>query len=142
MSVWSKMNHSCHYFNHFCNKFYRLRLPWKLFCLRCLLSYFSQIYTFLWNGEVLDELNMATVCQFENRIKYFMENCSEHYCLNIIVNVSSFIPLNNNVNTSVKYYRKQALNKKLKLMREAMKYFTKKLLGHEIFSSMIHWALK
>ena len=27
-------------------------------------------------------------------------------------------------------------------MRGAMKYFLKKLLGHEIFSSMVSWATK
>ena len=34
------------------------------------------------------------------------------------------------------------LNKKLKLMGEAMKYFLKKLPGHKIFSSMVSWATK
>ena len=53
----------------------------------------------------------------------------------IIVNISSFRPLNNNVNTTLKYYRKQALKKKL--MGRIMNFFTKKKLGHEIFSSMI-----
>ena len=48
------------------------------------------------------------------------------YCLNINVNISSFSPLINNVNTTLKYFHKQALNKKLKLMGRAMKYFTKK----------------
>ena len=71
-----------------------------------------------------------------------MENYREHYCLNIIVNISSFIPLNTNVNTTLKYYRKQALNKKLKLMGGVIKFFTKKLLGHEIFSSVVPRATK
>ena len=71
-----------------------------------------------------------------------MKNSREYYCLNIIVNIRSFSPLNTNLNTIMKYYRKQALNKKLKLMGGAMKFFTKKLLGHEIFSSMIPWATK
>ena len=71
-----------------------------------------------------------------------MENFGEYYCLNIIVNISSFSPLNTNANTTLKFYRKQALNKKLKLIRGAMKFFTKKLLGQEIFSSMIPWATK
>ena len=80
-----------------------------------------------------------------------MENCSEYYCLNIIVNINSFSSLCNNVNTILKYYCKQALNKELKLMGGAMKYFTKKnywamkyftkkLLGHEILSSMTPWG--
>ena len=60
-----------------------------------------------------------------------MENCSEYYCLNIIVNISSFSSLNTNVNTSLKYYRKQSLNKKLKLMEGTMKLFTKS-----------YWAIK
>ena len=30
----------------------------------------------------------------------------------------------------------------LKLMRGAMKYFLKKLLGHEIFRSMVSWAME
>ena len=71
-----------------------------------------------------------------------MKNSREYYCLNIIVNIRSFSPLNINLNTTMKYYRTQALNKKLKLMGGAMKFFTKKLLGHEIFSSMIPWATK
>ena len=66
-----------------------------------------------------------------------MDNCSEYYCLKVVVNISSFKSLNNNVNTTLKYYRNQALNKKLKLMEGAMKYFTKRLLGREIFRSMI-----
>ena len=72
----------------------------------------------------------------------FMDNSSKIYCLNIIVNISSFSPLKNNVNTIRTYHRKQALSKKLKLVRASMKYFTKKLLGYEIFSSMIPWATK
>ena len=59
------------------------------------------------------------------------DNCSEYYCLNIIVNISSFSSLNTYVNTSLKYYRKQSLNKKLKLMEWAMKLFTKS-----------YWAMK
>ena len=50
--------------------------------------------------------------------------------------------LNITVNTTLKYCYKQALNKKLKLMGGAMKYFLKKLLGHEIFRSMVSWATK
>ena len=44
------------------------------------------------------------------------------------------------VSTTLKYCYKKALNKKLKLMRGAIKYFLKKLLGHEIFRSMASWA--
>ena len=67
-----------------------------------------------------------------------MENFREYYYLNIIVNISTFSPLN----TNVKYFRKQALKKKLKLMGGVMKFFTKNLLGYEIFSSMVPWATK
>ena len=52
--------------------------------------------------------------------EYFMENSREYYTL--------------------KYYRKQTLNEKLKLMEGSMKFVTKKLLGHEIFISIILWA--
>ena len=72
-----------------------------------------------------------------------MENSREHYCLDINVNISSFSAFNTNVNTAIlKYYRKQTLNKKLKLMEGAMNFFTKELLGYEIFSSIIAWAPK
>ena len=49
-----------------------------------------------------------------------MKNSPKYYFLNIIVNISIFGPLNINVNTTLKYYRKQALKKKIKLMKEAM----------------------
>ena len=49
--------------------------------------------------------------------------------------------LNINVSPTQKYCYKYALNKKLKLMGGAMKYFLKKLLGHEIFRSMVSWAM-
>ena len=62
--------------------------------------------------------------------------------LNVIVNISSFSALNANANTTLKYYGKQALNKKLKLMEEAKNFFTKKPLDHGVFSSMVPWAKK
>ena len=46
--------------------------------------------------------------------------------LNIILNITSFSPLNTNVITTLKYYHKQAINKKLILIRGVMKLFTKK----------------
>ena len=104
--------------------------------------FFSHIYIFLWNGEALDLLNIVTACQFEKLIEYFIENSGEYDCENINGNISSFSPLNANVNTILKYYRKDALNKKLKLIKGAIKIFTKKLLGQEIFSSMIPGAMK
>ena len=78
----------------------------------------------------------------EKLIEYFIENSGEYDCENITGNISSFSPLNANVNTILKYYRKDALNKKLKLIKGAIKIFTKKLLGQEIFSSMIPGAMK
>ena len=71
-----------------------------------------------------------------------MENCSEYYCLNIIVNINSFSSLCNNVNTTLKYYCKQALNKELKLMGGAMKYFTKKTTGPWNILQKNYWAMK
>ena len=71
-----------------------------------------------------------------------MANAREYYSLNIIVNIAFFSPLNTNVHTSLKYYRKQALNKILKMMGGPRKFFAKKLLSHKIFSSMISWATK
>lgn len=49
-----------------------------------------------------------------------------------IVNISSSGAINITVNTTQKM---QALNKKLKLMGQAMKYLLKKFLGHETASS-------
>ena len=51
-----------------------------------------------------------------------MENSLKLYCMNIIVNICSFSPLNTNVNTNLKYYGRQTLNKKLKLMGEAITF--------------------
>ena len=75
-------------------------------------------------------------------IKDLLEKLFEYYFLNIIVNANFFSELNITVSTTLKYYHKQALSKKLKLMGGAMKYFSKKLQGHEIFSSMVSWATK
>ena len=46
------------------------------------------------------------------------------------------------MNTTLENYDSEGLNKKLKLMGEAMNFFSKRLLGHEIFSSMAPWATK
>ena len=62
--------------------------------------------------------------------------------MNIIVNIRSFSLLNTNVNTALKYYRKQALSKKQKSMGGTINLFTKKLMGYKIFSSMIPWATR
>ena len=81
-------------------------------------------------------------------IRGFLENLFEYYFLNIIVNVNFFSDLKFEyyyecyVSDTLKYCYKKALNKKLKLMGGDIKFFPKKLLGHEIFSSMIYWATK
>ena len=61
-----------------------------------------------------------------------MKKFCEYYYLNNIVSINPFNALNITENITLKYYHKQALNKKLKLIGD-MKYFSKKLLEHEIF---------
>ena len=56
-----------------------------------------------------------------------------------MVNINYFSALNISVNTTLKCYHSQGLNEKLKLMGGATIFFSKKLLGHEIFSSMVPW---
>ena len=77
-------------------------------------------------------------------IKEFLENLIEYCFLNIIVNVNPFSDLNLNitVSTTLKYCYKKTLNNKLNLIGGAMKYFSKKLLKHEIFRSMVSWTMK
>ena len=75
-------------------------------------------------------------------IKVFFKNLFEYYFLTIVVNVNFFSDLNITVSTTMKYYHKQALNKKLEYMGGAMKYFPESLLGHKKFSSMVLWATK
>ena len=88
---------------------------------------FSKIYNFYGMGKLWINQTLRL------SLKYFMENS------HIVMNINSFGPLN----TTLKYYRKQAaLKKKLKVMGEAMIFFTKMLLGHKIFSSMVPWAMK
>ena len=53
-----------------------------------------------------------------------------------------FQNLNITVSAALKFCYKKALNKKLKLMGGAIKYFPKKLLDHEIFRSKFFWATK
>ena len=72
-------------------------------------------------------------------IRGILENLTDYF-LNIIANVNFFDDL------KFEYYWalpwNTATSKKLKLMVGAMKYFLKKLLGHEIFRSMVSWATK
>ena len=79
---------------------------------------------------------------WQKNIRDFLKNFFEYYFFNIMVNINSFCDLSITVNTTLKYYYMQALDKKLKLMGGAMKYFFTKLLGHEIFSSMVPWAMR
>ena len=53
-------------------------------------------------------------------IRGFLENLFEYYFMNIIVNVTFLNDLNITVITTLKYYHKEPLNKKLKLMGETM----------------------
>ena len=136
MRVWFKMKHGCPYFNYFLYWFSEVETSCKLFCLSFI--FFSQIYTFLWNGEALDLLKTVSL-----KIKF---NISWRTSVNLIIWIllgilSSFNLLNTIVNTILKYYCRQALNKEPKLIG-VMKCFTKKLLGHEIYSSMVPWATK
>ena len=64
----------------------------------------------------------------------------EYYCLSIIVNIKLFSDLSISLNTTLKYYDSQGLNKKLKLMGGAMKFFSIK--GYEIFNSKVPLATK
>ena len=77
-------------------------------------------------------------------IRGFLENLFEYYFLNIIVNVNFISDLK--FEYYCEYYSEillqEALNEKLKLMEGVMKYFLKKLLGHELFRSMVSWATK
>ena len=72
-----------------------------------------------------------------------MATFCEYYCLNItvsmniIVSINSYSDLSIIKNTARIYYHRQALKKKLKLMGGAMKFFSKKLQDHEVFSPMV-----
>ena len=73
-------------------------------------------------------------------IRGILENLFGNYCLNIIVNVNFFSDLK--FEYYCEYYPKVLLqvSLKLKFMGGTMKYFSKKLLGHKIFSSMVSCA--
>ena len=76
-------------------------------------------------------------------IRGYLENLFEYYFSNIIVPILTSLViwnLNVTVSTTLKYCYKQAINKKLKLVGGAMKHFPKKLLGREIFRSMVSWS--
>ena len=65
-------------------------------------------------------------------VRGLLENLFEYYFLNIIMNVNFLRDLNITVGTNLQATSKQALNKNLKLMGEAMKYLPEKILGHQI----------
>ena len=73
-------------------------------------------------------------------VRGFLENLFEYYFLIIIVNINFFSDL------KFEYYCEHCpgilLQVSLKLMGEAMEYFLKKLLGHDIFRSMVSCATK
>ena len=56
----------------------------------------------------------------------------------IIVNISYFCDMNVTVNTILKYYHKQALNKKLELMRKVIKYFGQNYLVMKYLALWFH----
>ena len=85
--------------------------------------------------EIILNFCCKRILIWQKNISGFFENLFEYYILNIVVNVNFFSDLNITVSTTLKYYHKQALNKKLKLMEGAMKYFPEKLLGHQIIWS-------
>ena len=72
----------------------------------------------------------------------FLETLFEYFIF--IVNVNFFS------NLKFEYYceyypeilQQVSLNNNLKLMGGAMKYFLEKFMGHEIFRSMVSWAMK
>ena len=64
MGVWLKMDHRCHSFNYFSYLFFKNWgcLPSRLFCWRCLLTYFSsQIYTLFLSGGLLGLIEHSLV---------------------------------------------------------------------------------
>ena len=69
-----------------------------------------------------------------------MGNFCEYGCLNIFVGISSFSTLHITVNTTLKYYHYQPLNKKLNVMGRVSNFSWKNLLGYEVVSSIVPWA--
>ena len=75
-------------------------------------------------------------------IRGFLENLFEYYFLNNIVNVNFFSDLK--FEYYCEYYPEillqESLKVKTKIDGRAMKFFPKKILGHEIFRSMVSWT--
>ena len=87
-------------------------------------------YSWHWINNTI-QLRISLRIKFNISWKILFKN----YCLNIIVNINSSIALKISVNTNLKYCYSPALNETLKLRIGAMKFFSKKLLDHEMFSS-------
>ena len=88
--------------------------------------------------EIIFVLLLQKNFDMAKNIRGFLENLFENYVLNITVNVNWFEYYTES--TTLKYYHRQALNKKLELMGRTLKYFPEKLQGHELFSFMVPWA--
>ena len=72
-----------------------------------------------------------------------MENLFEYHFLNIIVNVNFFSDLK--FEYYCEYYPEillqESLKKDTKIYGRGHEIFSKKILGHEIFRSMVSWAM-
>ena len=88
--------------------------------------------------EIIFVLLLQKNFDMAKNIRGFLENLFENYVLNITVNVNWFEYYTES--TTLKYYHRQALNKKLELMGRTLKFFPEKLQGHELFSFMVPWA--
>ena len=62
-------------------------------------------------------------------IRGFLENLFEYHFFNNIVNVNYFSDLNITGSTTLKYYHKQAISKKLKLNARDYEIFFEKFIG-------------
>ena len=85
--------------------------------------------------EIICILLLQKNFDMAKNIRSFLENLFEYYFLNIFVNFNFFIDFR--FKYYCEYYLELLINEKLNLMGGAMKFFTKKLMGHEIFSSMV-----
>ena len=75
--------------------------------------------------------------------KNHMENLFQYYLWILLWILTSLVIWHLNITVSTTLYcYKNALNKKLKFMGGSMKYFPKKLMGHEIFRSMVSCTTK
>ena len=122
--------------------------------LNCLLNVFLDgLAGFVHYMEVrLNENPFKLTFNREIAVPLLEYNCFD-YCFQVLfVNVIVWIwlwvltllsTLNISVNiTYPEYYDSHGLNGKLKLIRGAMNFFSKKLLGHEIFSPLLLWVTK